>query len=154
MEIITGSKINIEECVSIAKSLPEYFTEKALISIKSDLTQYGFFIAIDIGKVFGFLIFKIKSTEVAELCWLAVSPDRQRNGIGTLLVEKVARHLKNKGIKILNVKTLAKEIIHTNDPYELTRGFYKKLGFIHIETIEQYPGWDDGNPCAIYAKIL
>jgi len=49
-------------------------------------------------------------------------------------------------------KTLAPDVEYA--PYEATRRFYEKKGFIHLETIDPYPGWDPGNPCAIYVRVL
>lgn len=38
--------------------------------------------------------------------------------------------------------------------YARTRKFYEQRGFHLLEEIDPYPGWDPGNPCAIYVKVL
>ena len=55
------------------------------------------------------------------------------------------------GIALIEVKTLAATADYA--PYEKTRRFYE-LGLFLIETIDPFPGWEPGNPCAIYVKIL
>ena len=39
-------------------------------------------------------------------------------------------------------------------PYESTRAFWERNGFIHIDTIDPLPGWRPGNPAAIYIAAL
>lgn len=58
--------------------------------------------------------------------------------------------LKAEGIRFLEVKTLASDIDYA--PYELTRRFYESRCFVHLETIDPFPEWEPGNPCAIYIK--
>jgi hypothetical protein len=61
-------------------------------------------------------------------------------------------HLRANGVMLLEVKTLAPTVVYT--PYERTRRFYEHAGFILLEVVDPYPGWEPGNPCAIYVKIL
>ena len=56
----------------------------------------------------------------------------------------------DKKYKICEVKTLSE--ISQDKGYELTRNFYKQLGFISLGTIDPYPGWKD--PCQIFIKCL
>ena len=39
-------------------------------------------------------------------------------------------------------------------PYEATRAFWERNGFVHIDTIDPLPGWEAGNPAAIYVAAL
>jgi hypothetical protein len=39
-------------------------------------------------------------------------------------------------------------------PYEATRAFWEHRGFVHIDTIDPLPGWEPGNPAAIYVAAL
>jgi len=39
-------------------------------------------------------------------------------------------------------------------PYEATRAFWERNGFIHVDTIDPLPGWEPGNPAAIYVAAL
>jgi len=39
-------------------------------------------------------------------------------------------------------------------PYEATRAFWARNGFVHIDTIDPLPGWPPGNPAAIYVAAV
>jgi GNAT superfamily N-acetyltransferase len=151
--ITKGRKTDIKQSLAIAESLPKYFTPKALSSIRKDLAGHPFYIAMDdSGQIFGFASITQTNKKVAELRWLAVSKDHQRQGIGFAIVNAACRHFRSRGFKLLLVKTLSKKARYK--PYNASRRFYEKVGFIHIATIDPYPDWDPGNPCSIYTRIL
>lgn len=152
MEILAGSEDYIEACIQIAKLLPKHFTDLARITMKDDLENEFFYVAKDNDKVVGFCCVKIKYKSVGEILWLAVVPNKQNLGIGTALIEYISNKFRQQDIVLLEVKTLADDSEYP--PYELTRKFFKKMGFIHLETINPYPGWGPDNPCAIYIKKL
>lgn len=152
MEISRGDKSQIDSCMIIAKQLKEYFTDKAISKMRNDLQEQMLYIAQDSDQVVGYVSIYIKSPDVAEILWMAVEPKLQNKGFGTALLEYIISDLKHEGIKFIEVKTLSKDIDYL--PYELTRKFYEKMGFIHIETIDSYPGWEIGNPCSIFVKKL
>ena len=152
VEIISGNNIDFNSCIEIAVGLPEYFDEKGIKNLKEDIKVHQLFVAVDSGKIRGFIIINTKYKHAAEILWLAVSPEHWRKGYGTALIEHVVRETKKQNVKILEVKTLAPQAGYP--PYEQTRNFYEKLGFMLTEIIDPYPGWRPGNPCAIYVKIL
>jgi hypothetical protein len=39
-------------------------------------------------------------------------------------------------------------------PYEATRAFWERNGFIQVNTIDPLPGWQPGNPAAIYVAAI
>jgi GNAT superfamily N-acetyltransferase len=142
----------IEECLAIARSLPEYFTCGGIEEMSKDLRRHSLYLAVDAAAVEGFAAVEMKHSLTAELTWMAVRPPHRRRGVGTALLDCLVEDLSSKGIRLLQVKTLARE---ANDPpYELTRRFYEKNGFLHLETVNPFPPWGAGNPCAIYVKIL
>ncbi len=152
MEIVKGSKKHCESCLSIAKELNQYFSEKAISAMSRDLRNHNLYIAMEKEELVGFATIDRLNENVAEISWIAVRKERQDQGIGTDLIKYISDDLRAEGVSLLKVKTLSEDV--DNKPYELTRKFYEKLGFFHIETIDPYPGWEPGNPCAIYIKIL
>lgn len=60
--------------------------------------------------------------------------------------------MRSAGVELLEVKTLSAKADYL--PYEATRGFYQRTGFLHLETVDPYPGWGPENPGAIYVKVL
>ena len=140
-----------DACLDIARALPDYFTGAALAEMQNDLLKDRLYLAVDSG-VLAFATAGFISGAVAEITWMAVRPGRRNRGIGTDLLRFLAADLKAQGFRLLQVKTLAEEAGYR--PYEPTRRFYEKTGFLHLETIDPYPPWGPGNPCAIYVKVL
>ena len=135
------------DCLNIAKGLPEWFNEKGIQEIADDLINLPTYVYDEDG-ILGFACIQEKSDKTAEIKQLAVKKMNHRLGIGTRLV----RYLEKEIIpnKIIEVKTLDESCDY--EPYKETRAFYKKNSFTKIEVIDPYPGWDKGNPCAIYVK--
>jgi len=152
MKILKGDEKHIAACLSIAKEMPQYFNERGIAMMTEDLKKHRLYVAVDFDEVLGFLTILHKNKQVAEISWMAVKPGHQRRRIGSALIDHVIKELRSEGIKLLVVKTLSEDVNYP--PYEITRRFYKKKGFIHLETIDPYPEWEPGNPCAIYVKIL
>lgn len=153
MKIIKGNEKHIDACLTIARGLiGRYFTEKAITAIGNDLRTHQLWIAADASNILGFITVKQKNPRVSELSWIAVKLECHHQGIGTALLDCVVDDSVSQGIKLLEVKTLSADVNYS--PYDATRQFYEKMGFLHLETINSYPGWDPGSPCAIYIKVL
>jgi ribosomal protein S18 acetylase RimI-like enzyme len=152
MEIVKGSQPNIESCLSIARQLPEYFMEQGIAAMRQDLQEHRLYVAVDSDQVIGFTTIQSKNSRVGEISWMAVKPERQHQGVGTLMIDQIVSDLKSEGVRLLKVKTLASTVEYA--PYALTRRFYESRGFMHLETIDPYPEWEPGNPCAIYVKVI
>jgi hypothetical protein len=39
-------------------------------------------------------------------------------------------------------------------PYEATRAFWERCGFVQVDTIDPLPDWQPGSPAAIYVAAL
>jgi ribosomal protein S18 acetylase RimI-like enzyme len=155
MEIVIGSEKYFEECLIIVRQLPKFFTPKALETINMDLKKNLTYIVMDSNNVLGFIVTDKGTSNLAEIKWLAIAPGHHHRGLGTSLIKYTEKQLKTFGVEKIMVKTLAHlEIDEDNDPYQNTRKFYEKLGFVHQETLDPYPGWDPRNPCAVYIKII
>ena len=148
----SGNEENIASCLTIARELDEYFTENAITRMSQDIANQSLYVARYINRVVGFVVMDYKSNHAAEISWMAVKLECQSQGIGSALVDRVANDLRSQGVKVMEVKTLSADVDYA--PYEKTRHFYEKVGFMHLDTIDPYPGWEPGNPCAIYVKIL
>ena len=143
---------NQEEIISIAESLPDFFTASGVDTLKEDLKSHEIYGALVDNKLVGFITLRLADTASLEISWLAVLPDWQNKGVGTELVKEALNIKAKEGFKICYVKTLAETVSDLG--YEKTRKFYKKLGFYTLEIIDPYPGWDEGNPCQILAACL
>lgn len=137
-----------EQAVTIASGLGDYFTEDALAQIASPSSNI--LIAKDKEQVLGFLIYVVHR-ERAEIVWMGIRLDKQRQGIGTFLVVHLESILRKEGVEVLMVRTLDDSVGY--DPYFGTNSFYRARGFIKKGT-EDAKGWDPGNLSSIYEKQM
>lgn len=137
-------------CLKIADCLNDWFSEETLQEMAKKILDYSTFVYEEKGDILGFITLREVNSGVEEIVWIAVAKNYHRAGIGTKLLKYAENHLKSK--QILKVKTLD----NTEDykPYEISRAFYENNGFIKITVIDPYPGWELGNPCAIYIKPI
>ena len=151
---ITSTKepADILSVLNIAESLPSYFTSDALVEMACDFQCHDLYTAKVDDRILGFMSLYRKNDRIAEISWLAVLECHQRSGIGSHLLEFAIMDLQVANYQILEVKTLAETANYA--PYEKTHRFYQKHGFISLETIIPYPGWDIDCPCEIYVKII
>jgi hypothetical protein len=56
------------------------------------------------------------------------------------------------GISVVEAKTL--DLSSGYRPYEATRAFWERNGFVQVDTIDPLPGWQPGNPAAIYVAAI
>ena len=153
MRVIDGSEAHADACMEIARQLRTHFDANAMEQMPKDLRQHDLYLAEDDdGTLVGFLTLLRRSPDVGDISWMGVIPDKQRDGIGTALVEQAVRDLVADGATIMMVHTLAENVEY--EPYEATRAFYLSVGFKHLETIDPYPGVAPGNPIAIYKKVI
>jgi ribosomal protein S18 acetylase RimI-like enzyme len=138
--------------MEIARALPDSFTETAFPAIARDLDRNLTIVAALDGEVAGFLILGRKSPAVAEILWLAVAPAHQGRGAGSALLALAGDEARADGIELLEVKTLAPDVV--SPEYDAARRLYARHGFLLVEVVDPFPGWDPGNPCAIYVKAL
>ncbi len=149
-----GRDAPVDACLAITQALPDYFTASALPHIRDDLTHHAAYVLQDQARraVIGFAVVARKNAVVAELLWLAVERASQGQGHGSALLAAVEERLRADGVTLLEVKTLAPTVVYA--PYERTRHFYERAGFVLLEVVDPYPGWEPDSPCAIYVKIL
>lgn len=60
--------------------------------------------------------------------------------------------LSNTGVAVVEVKTL--DAAAGYEPYVATRAFWERRGFRQIDCIDPLPGWQPGNPSAIYVVAI
>jgi ribosomal protein S18 acetylase RimI-like enzyme len=138
--------------VAIIHGLPDYFTADVLAKVERDAVSHEAWVITDSGAVTGFAVAARKSPGSAEILWIAVDAARRGRGHGTTLLGHVLDHLTTAGISVVEAKTLDRSSGYR--PYEATRAFWERNGFIHVDTIDPLPGWPPGNPAAIYIAAL
>ena len=151
VEVRLASAREVARCLEIALDLPEWFNPRGIENMERDLARDRLTIAVQGNRVVGFFATR-DGGQLTELTWMAVRRNAQRKGVGTALLQRVEREARLRGRRALLVRTLAATV--ESGPYEATRAFYTGQGFRLARVIDPYPGWDPGNPCAEYEKLL
>lgn len=136
----------------IIQGLPDYFTEDVPERVQRDADRHDAWVLTDSGAVVGIAVAATKSAGGAEILWIAVDASRRGRGYGTQLLGHVLSCLAKAGISVVEAKTLDRSSGY--EPYAATRAFWEGNGFVQIDTIDPLPGWQPGNPAAIYVAAL
>jgi GNAT superfamily N-acetyltransferase len=137
---------------AIIRGLPDYFTDDVPGKAERDATSHEAWVMTDAGTLAGFAIAARRPPAGAEILWMAVDAARRGRGHGTTLLGYVLDYLAPADISVVEAKTLDRSSRYR--PYEATRAFWERNGFVHIDTIDPLPGWPPGNPAAIYVVAL
>jgi ribosomal protein S18 acetylase RimI-like enzyme len=137
---------------AIIRGLPDYFTGDVPATAVRDAASHQAWVITDSATVAGFVVAARKSPGGAEILWIAVDAARRGRGHGTRLLGHVLDDLAAAGISVVEAKTLDRSSGYR--PYEATRAFWERNGFVHVDTIDPLPGWPPGNPAAIYVVAL
>ncbi len=137
---------------AIIRGLPDYFTDDVPAKLGHDAASHEAWVLADSEKIAGIAVAARKSPGGAEILWLAVDAARRGQGHGTRLLGHVLDHLAATGISVVEVKTLDRSAGY--EPYEATRAFWERNGFVYLDMIDPLPGWQPGNPAAIYVAAL
>jgi ribosomal protein S18 acetylase RimI-like enzyme len=137
---------------AIVSGLPDYFTDDVPEKVQRDARSDPAWVLVDDEEVVGFAVAKRESDRGAEILWMAIEDQRRGHGHGTILLNRLLADLAADGVLVVEVKTLDRSANYP--PYEATRAFWERRGFVHIDTIDPLPGWQEGNPAAIYVAAL
>ena len=96
-------------------------------------------------EVVGFLTIKMHFPDSADIHCMGILPKYHRTRTGRVLNQALENHLKDEGVKILQVKTVSTD--RDCAAYAKTLAFYVNVGFIPLEVFSTL--WDECNPCLI-----
>jgi GNAT superfamily N-acetyltransferase len=143
---------DVAPCQAIVLGLPDYFTDDVPQKLRHDLDAHQGWVITENDSVVGFVIVDRRSHRAAEILWMAVHADRRRCGLGSKLLNDVLQSLAARGVQLVEAKTLDGSADYA--PYEATRGFWERRGFVQVDTVDPLPGWQPGNPAAILVCAL
>ena len=113
----------------VTSSLPEWFDADARMrSIPIDLCHQTVYVAENTGLIVGFITLYVAEGRLI-IGWLGVKSDRQRSGIGKLLLNAAEEFGRDLNLKEISTYTLGEGVDYW--PYKSTRAFYYSQGF-HI----------------------
>ena len=81
-----------------------------------------------------------------DLYWMAVDPDVQRAGLGTLLVREMERSMRAEGGRIVRIET------SSLPEYEKTRAFYRRIGYPETVRVKDFY-WEGNDLCVHFGEI-
>ena len=143
---------DVPAIVAIVLALPDFFTQDVAGQVRQDSESHDAWVLAGPGEIAGFAVARRKSAGAAEILWMAITPGRRGHGNGTVLLNHVLGDLASAGIRLVEAKTLDRSAGYP--PYEATCAFWERRGFIQVDTIDPLPGWEQGNPAAIYVAAL
>ncbi len=152
VEVRAATADDVAGCQAVVRGLPEYFTPDVPDTVAGDMARHQSWVVTAGGEVIGFAVVDRRSPAAVELLWAAVAATRRGWGVGTRLVEQVLGELAADGVRLVEVKTLDRSAGYA--PYEATHGFWQARGFVQVDSVDPYPGWQPGNPCAVYVAAL
>ena len=143
---------DVDGCVEVLRALPTHFTPDTHPDAARAVVEDRCWVAVDADEVVGFCALEQRYEHAGEITYAAVLPDRQGRGVGTDLVGAAVAHARAAGLRAIEVKTLDASAGY--GPYVATRAFWERRGFVQIDCIDPLPGWQPGNPSAIYVLPL
>lgn len=108
---------------------------------------YDFFVSLGIeNKLFGYVCFgKIPLTDACfDIYWMVVTPEHQKNGVGTKLMYAVEEKLKYLGARKIFIETSSQK------SYISARNFYQGMDFRLISCIKNF--YKPGDDKLVYVK--
>jgi len=126
-----------------SETLPEQYNP-SLFNYFYETFPQGFLVAEQFHKIVGFIVGVKTSTDIARILMLAVSEPQRRQGIGTLLLNRLLKEL-----AIHNTKHVGLEVRTDNRP---AIGFYQKHGFEKREAISHF--YQNGDDAYLMRRIV
>ena len=152
MEVRGARSDDLEPCLEIVRGLPDFFTPDVPARVRDDLERHDGWVLTEGEEIVGFAVVDRRSSEAAEILWIAVQPGRRNSGYGTRLLDHVLGALRDQGVALVEAKTLDRSADYP--PYEATRAFWERSGFLQVDRIEDLPGWGPDNPAALCVAAL
>lgn len=121
-----------EQCERVLRTLPLWFgIESSLLEYVADTERFPTFVAREAGDVVGFIALREHFAAAWEVHCIAVAAPARNQGVGRALHAHVERWLEARGVRLLQVKTLADS--HPSPEYAETRRFYASVGYVPLE---------------------
>lgn len=142
-------------CDSIVLSLPYHFGQEGgrMECAEAVRSQPGWVCELD-GRVVGFCTFARRYQASSEITWLAVHAEHRGDGLGTMLVDELAKAMAAEGRRLL----LALTVSASDGPdeiengYDATRAFYRSAGFVEGRDFAGY--WGAADTPVLMVRIL
>jgi len=140
-----------DQCEAILRSVPQWFgIEEALVHYVSDTAAMPTFAIPSGERLEAFVTLREHFPRAWEVHCMAVRADVRRKGHGRALMTHAENWLVQRGVDVLQVKTVAQK--KTPSAYDETRPFYFAMGFTPLEIFPEL--WAPQNPCLQLVKFI
>lgn len=143
------ARADAADALRLVRSLPEWFNDAGAARLALDLATHEGLVAEEAGALVGLVVYEVRD-ETAEIAWLAVERARHGRGLGTLLCDRFEECVRARGVRSVEVSTLADTIDYP--PYDATRRFYLRRGFRRVRVDVAH--WGAGNDRLLLRKPL
>ena len=151
VSFITNPEQKESISLSVMHRLPLWFSPPEDIDRKAVIHRdYPFFAVFDRNEPVAFAAVKIHNPHTADIYCIGVLEEYQRQGLGHQLVQAILEWCVKENFVFLTVKTLDESADYP--PYNGTRAFYRKEGFLPLEVFPTF--WDEDNPCLFLARTV
>jgi GNAT superfamily N-acetyltransferase len=151
MQILGPVRDCSAECERILRTLPLWFGhEESLLEYARDAERHSTFFAMQDGRAVGFVTLHEHFPQAWEVHCIAVEAGHRGQGSGRWLQTAAEDWLVNKGVRLLQVKTLAATF--PSEEYAQTREFYRAVGYLPLEVFPEL--WEAGLPVLLLVKVL
>ena len=151
MQIVGPAGECSTDCERILRTLPLWFGhEESLLEYAHDAERYSTFLATHDGRVVAFITLHEHFSSTWEVHCIAVEAEHRNQGVGRRLQAAAEAWLVAKGVRLLQVKTLASSF--QSEEYAETREFYRAAGYIPVEVFPEL--WEVGLPVLQLVKVL
>ena len=151
IDIIGPDLQRADECEAVLRSLPRWFgIEHALLMYARDSASMPSFGMVHDDQVMGFITLREHFPEAWDIHCIAIHAHVRNQGQGTRLLRHAEAWLIERGVRFLQVKTVA--ATSKSEAYAQTREFYARRGFTPVEIFPTL--WDAHNPALQCIKVL
>jgi GNAT superfamily N-acetyltransferase len=149
---IVGPALNAkDQCETILRTVPDWFgIEEALVRYAADTVALPTFAVQREERSDTFVSLREHFPSAWEIHCMAVRAGARRHGDGAALMQHAERWLAERGVEVLQVKTIA--MTKDDAPYAETREFYYAMGFKPLEVFPEL--WAPHNPCLQLVKFI
>lgn len=132
-------------------SVPEWFGQPEANAeyVEAARTKETWTVRDAAGHVVGLTLVDRHFPHVAEIHLTVVDRAARGSGIGTAMLEAIEADALQRGVRLLEVKTLGAS--HPDPGYARTRHFYESRGFLPLDETDL---WGEATPCLIMVKPL
>ncbi|HCU32232.1 MAG TPA: hypothetical protein DF364_00075 [Ruminococcaceae bacterium] len=137
--------------LAIMHKLPLWFSPPEDIDRKAKIHRdYPFFAVFDGDAPVAFAAIKVHNPYTADIYNIGVLEEYHHQGLGHQLITAILNWCRKEEFVFLTVKTLDESAEYP--PYDSTRAFYRKEGFLPLEVFSTF--WDEDNPCLFLARTV